>query len=202
MLYMMNILQILLVASQNRILGETRDQIEQILALVFENYKSLDEAALSGLMEVYRPATGVAAPALEPAVKLYTLLHDILSPEVQTSLCHYFQVLRNFISVGSRIAFAKLNVQVFPKGSSFQVAVKKRSRRHLSETDEYMGNSNEGSLVDMVTMSTAYQKMKSVCLDIRGEIFSDIEIHNQHILPRYNFLFGCVHFPSRAMYAS
>ncbi|KAA0038672.1 uncharacterized protein E5676_scaffold455G005750 [Cucumis melo var. makuwa] len=141
---------------ENRILGETRDQIEQILALVFENYKSLDETALSGLMEVYRPATGVAAPALEPAVKLYTLLHDILSPEVQTSLCHYFQV-----------------------------AVKKRSRRHLSETDEYMGNSNEGSLVDTVTMSTAYQKMKSVCLDIRKEISSDIEIHNQHILPSF-----------------
>lgn len=181
---MMSISQILLVASQNRILGETRDQIEQILALVFENYKSLDETALSGLMEVYRPATGVAAPALEPAVKLYTLLHDILSPEVQTSLCHYFQVLRNFISAVCRIAFVKLNVLGFPKGSSLQVAVKKRSRRHLSETDEYMGNSNEGSLVDTVTMSTAYQKMKSVCLDIRKEISSDIEIHNQHILPR------------------
>ena len=105
-LYIMNILQILLVVSQNRILGETRVQIEQTLALVFENYKSLDEAALSGLMEVYRPATGVAAPAIEPAVKLYTLLHDILSPEAQTSLCHYFQVLRNFISVGSRIALS------------------------------------------------------------------------------------------------
>lgn len=116
---MMSILPILLVASQNRILGETRDQIEQILALVFENYKSLDETALSGLMEVYRPATGVAAPALEPAVKLYTLLHDILSPEVQTSLCHYFQVLRNFISVVCRIAFVNLNVLVFPKGLSF-----------------------------------------------------------------------------------
>ncbi|XP_023524025.1 uncharacterized protein LOC111788085 isoform X1 [Cucurbita pepo subsp. pepo] len=141
---------------ENRILGETRVQIEQTLALVFENYKSLDEAALSGLMEVYRPATGVAAPAIEPAVKLYTLLHDILSPEAQTSLCHYFQV-----------------------------AVKKRSRRHLSETDEYMGNNNEGSLVDNVTMSTAYQKMKSVCLNIREEILSDIEIHNQHILPSF-----------------
>ncbi|XP_023535679.1 uncharacterized protein LOC111797041 isoform X1 [Cucurbita pepo subsp. pepo] len=141
---------------ENRILGETRDQIEQILALVFENYKSLDEAALSGLMEVYRPATGVAAPAIEPAVKLYTLLHDILSPEAQTSLCHYFQV-----------------------------AMKKRSRRHLSETDEYMGNNNESSLVDTVTMSTSYQKMKSVCHDIREEISSDIEIHNQHILPSF-----------------
>lgn len=77
---------------QNRILGETKDQIEQILALVFENYKSLDESLPSGIMEVFKPATGLAAPALEPAVKLYTLLHDILSPEAQTTLCHYFQV--------------------------------------------------------------------------------------------------------------
>ena len=67
--------------------------------------------------------------------------------------------------------------------------MKKRSRRHLSETDEYMGNDNESSLVDTVTMSTSYQKMKSVCHDIREEISSDIEIHNQHILPRYHFLF-------------
>ena len=80
--------------------------------------------------------------------------------------------------------------------------MKKRSRRHLSETDEYMGNSNEGSLVDTVTMSTAYQKMKSVCLDIRKEISSDIEIHNQHILPRYHFLFSCVHFPLNVVSAS
>lgn len=78
--------------SQNRILGETKDQIERILALAFENYKSLDESSLSGIMEVFRPATGHSAPALEPAVKLYTLLHDVLSPEVQTALCHYFQV--------------------------------------------------------------------------------------------------------------
>lgn len=77
---------------QNRILGETKDQIEQIFSLVFENYKSLDESLPSGIMEVFKPATGLAAPALEPAVKLYTLLHDILSPEAQTALCHYFQV--------------------------------------------------------------------------------------------------------------
>ena len=43
-------------------------------------------------MDVFKPATGLAAPALEPAVKLYTLLHDILSPEAQTNLTHYFQV--------------------------------------------------------------------------------------------------------------
>ncbi|KAF5456023.1 hypothetical protein F2P56_025539 [Juglans regia] len=141
---------------ENRILGETKDQIEQILALVFENYKSLDESLPSGIMEIFKSATGLAAPALEPAVKLYTILHDILSPEAQTALCHYFQV-----------------------------AAKKRSRRHLTETDEYVSNSSEGSLMDTVTMSTAYQKMISLCMNIRNEIFTDIEIHNQHILPSF-----------------
>ena len=77
---------------QNRILGETKDQIEQILTLVFENYKSLDESSFLGIAEVFEPASGVAAPALGPAVKLYKLLHDILSPEAQTAFCHYFQV--------------------------------------------------------------------------------------------------------------
>lgn len=77
---------------QNRILGEIEDQLEQVFALAFENYKSLDESAPSGMMDVFRPATGSAAPALEPAVKLYTLLHDILSPEAQNKLYSYFQV--------------------------------------------------------------------------------------------------------------
>ncbi|KAF3446002.1 hypothetical protein FNV43_RR11180 [Rhamnella rubrinervis] len=121
---------------ENRVLGETKDQIEQILALVFENYKSLDESSLSGIMEVFRPASGLAAPALEPAVKLYTLLHDILSPEAQNTLCHHFQV-----------------------------AARKRSRRLLTETDEY--------------------RMKSLCTNVRNEILTDIEIHNQHILPSF-----------------
>lgn len=77
---------------QNRILNEIKDQIEQILKLVFENYKSLDESSFSGMIDVVSSASGVPAPALTPAVKLYTLLHDVLSPEDQTNLCHYFQV--------------------------------------------------------------------------------------------------------------
>ncbi|VVA16266.1 PREDICTED: ZEAMMB73_Zm00001d018133 [Prunus dulcis] len=141
---------------ENRILGETKVHIQQILALAFENYKSLDESSLSGILEVFRPATGHAAPALEPAVKLYTLLHDILSPEAQTALCHHFQV-----------------------------AAKKRSRRHLAETDEYVTNNSDGTLIDILSMTTAYQKMKSLCLNIRNEILTDIEIHNQHILPSF-----------------
>ncbi|XP_050204886.1 uncharacterized protein LOC126654923 [Mercurialis annua] len=140
---------------ENRLLGEIKDQIEQILGLVFENYKSLDESALSGIMDVFKPATGLAVPALEPAVKLYTLLHDIFSPEAQTNLTLYFQA-----------------------------AAKKRSRRHLTETDEFVTN-NEATLMDSLAMSTAYQKMTSLCLNIKNEISTDIEIHNQHILPSF-----------------
>ncbi|KAF2283904.1 hypothetical protein GH714_017082 [Hevea brasiliensis] len=77
---------------ENRILGEVEGQIQQILVLVFENYKSLDEEAPSGMMDIFGPATGLAAPALTPAVKLYTLLHDVLSSEAQLKFCKYFQV--------------------------------------------------------------------------------------------------------------
>ncbi|XP_031388019.1 uncharacterized protein LOC116201048 [Punica granatum] len=141
---------------ENRILGETKDQIEQILALAFENYKSLDESSLSGIMDVFRPATGTVAPALGPAVKLFTLLHDVFSPEVQTNLCHHFQV-----------------------------AAKKRAKRLLTETDDYVANNVEGTLLDADAMSTAYQKMTSLCMNIKNEIYTDIEIHNQHILPSF-----------------
>ncbi|XXG86523.1 hypothetical protein AAC387_Pa11g1398 [Persea americana] len=141
---------------ENRILGEIEEQIEQILALVFENYKSLDESSPSGMVEVFRPATGSPAPALLPAIKLYSLLHDVLSPEAQLKLCSYFQA-----------------------------AAKKRSRRHLLETDEYVASNSEGMLTDPVTLSTAYRKMKALCLSIRNEVYTDIEIHNQHVLPSF-----------------
>ncbi|XP_057958948.1 uncharacterized protein LOC131151657 isoform X2 [Malania oleifera] len=141
---------------ENRILGEIVDQVEQTLALVFENYKSLDESSPSGLMDIFKPATGLAAPALAPAIKLYSLLHDIISPEAQLKLVRYFQA-----------------------------AAKKRSRKHVAETDEFFSSKNENILLDSVTHSTAYQKMKSVCLSIRHEIFTDIEIHNQNILPSF-----------------
>ncbi|KAF9620736.1 hypothetical protein IFM89_014257 [Coptis chinensis] len=141
---------------ENRILGEVEDQIEQILSLVFENYKSLDEASPSGLMDVFRPATGSPAPALAPAVMLYSHHHDVLSPEAQLKLCSYFQA-----------------------------AAKKRSRRHLAETDEFVAANSEGALMDSVAFSTAYQKMKSLCWNIRNEVFTDIEIHNRHVLPSF-----------------
>nr|GEY35268.1 uncharacterized protein [Tanacetum cinerariifolium] len=147
---------VLEVAMKNRILGEIEEQIEQILAVVFENYKSLDENSPSGMIDVFGPATGVAPSVLEHAVKLYKLTNDILSPEAQNKLYSYFQA-----------------------------AAKKRSRRHLTETDEYVSGNGEGILMDPVAVSTAYRKMKSLCLNIRNEIFTDIEIHNCDILPSF-----------------
>ncbi|KAI0499098.1 hypothetical protein KFK09_019999 [Dendrobium nobile] len=141
---------------ENRILGEMREQIDQVLSLVFENYKSLDESSLSGMAEVFGPPNGNPAPALASAVKLYTLIHDILSPEAQLKLCSYFQI-----------------------------AVKKRSRRHMLDTDEILANSTEGTLVNVVGISTGYQKMKTLCYNIVKEINTDIELHNHHILPSF-----------------
>jgi hypothetical protein len=65
-----------------------------------------------------------------------------------------------------------------------QAAARKRSRRYILETDEYVTGNSEGIKMDLVTVTTAYQKMKSLCNNLRNEIFTDIEIHNQHILPR------------------
>ncbi|XP_020590980.1 uncharacterized protein LOC110031897 [Phalaenopsis equestris] len=141
---------------ENRILGEMKEQIDQVLSLVFENYKSLDESSFSGLVEVFGPPNGNPAPALAISVKLYTLIHDILSPEAQLMLCNYFQV-----------------------------GVKKRSRRHMLDTDEIFANSTEGTLLDVVGIATTYQKMKSLCYDIVKEIRTDFEIYNHHILPSF-----------------
>lgn len=40
------------------------------------------------------PAVGAAAPALVPAVQIYTLLHDILTLDAQTTLRNYFKVCK------------------------------------------------------------------------------------------------------------
>ncbi|KAL0667308.1 hypothetical protein Bca4012_030012 [Brassica carinata] len=140
---------------ENRILNEIKDQTEQILKLVFENYKSLDESSFSGLKAVVSSATGVPAPALAPAVKLYMLLHDVLCPEDQTNLCHYFQL-----------------------------AAKKRSRMHIGETDEFVRNNNDPNFWD-ASSTAAYHKMTMVCKNVKNEIYTDIEIQNQNILPSF-----------------
>ncbi|CAK9199091.1 unnamed protein product [Sphagnum troendelagicum] len=139
---------------EKRILADIEEQVGQLLAMVFENYKSLDEASPSGLADTFVPAVGAVAPALVPAVQLYTLLHDILSVEAQCTLRNYFQI-----------------------------AARKRCKRHMTETDEYLSNGGDGFLMDSLSMGTAYAKMKTLCMHISSEVRVDIEIHNKHVLP-------------------
>ncbi|XP_024361658.1 uncharacterized protein [Physcomitrium patens] len=138
---------------EKRILVEVEEQVQQLLCLTFENYKALDEASTSGLSETFSHPTGAVAPALVPAMKLFTLMHDILSVEAQCTLRNYFKA-----------------------------GAWKRCSKLMIETDEYM-NSSEGFLMDTLSMSTAYQKMKTLCLSLSNEIRTDIEIHNKDVLP-------------------
>ncbi|KAK2647676.1 hypothetical protein Ddye_015165 [Dipteronia dyeriana] len=143
-----------LTRQEKSMLLDCETQIESLLESVFQNYKSLDENSPTGLADLFGPPKASVAPALAPAVQVCTLLHDILSQDAQT-------VLKNYL----------------------QTAAKKRCRKHMVETDEFVSSSSEGFLMDSITISTAYLKVKNLCINIRNEIHSDIEIHNQHILP-------------------
>ncbi|XP_022758871.1 uncharacterized protein LOC111305517 [Durio zibethinus] len=143
-----------LTRQEKSILLDCETQTESLLANTFENYKSLDEKSPTGLGELFGRTQEMAAPALAPAVQVYTLLHDILSPDAQT-------MLRNYL----------------------QTAAKKRCWKHMIETDEFVSSNSEGFLLDSITISTAYLKTKNLCINISKEIQADIKIHNQHILP-------------------
>ncbi|KAJ9176723.1 hypothetical protein P3X46_012005 [Hevea brasiliensis] len=143
-----------LTRQEKSLLLDCETQIESLLANVFENYKSLDENSHTGLADLFGPVQESAAPALAPAVEVYAFLHDILSQDAQT-------MLRNYL----------------------QTAAKKRCRKHMIETDEFVSNNSEGFLMDSITISTAYLKMKNLCTSIGKEIQADIKIHNQHIFP-------------------
>lgn len=93
---------------------EIKEQIEKILALVFENYKSLDESSPSGMMAVFGSASGFVASALTRSVKLYALLHDVLSSEAQLKLCRYLQVTEAKV-------FAVCHFFIFLVNCKFQV---------------------------------------------------------------------------------
>lgn len=69
------------------------------------------------------------------------------------------------------------------------MAAAKRCRWLMVETDEFVLGNSEGLVTDPITISTAYLKMKALCISIRSEIEADIRIHNQHILPRFCLLF-------------
>ncbi|XP_064955439.1 uncharacterized protein LOC135607493 isoform X1 [Musa acuminata AAA Group] len=143
-----------LTRQERSILLDCEDQINNLLATTFENYKSLDELSPTGLTDIFGPIPESAAPALVPAVQIFTLLHDILSQEAQN-------ILRNHL----------------------QIAAAKRCRRHMVETDEFMSSNCDGLYADPMTFSTAYLKMKMLCINISNEIQADIKIHNQHIFP-------------------
>lgn len=53
----------------------------------------------------------------------------------------------------------------------------------MLETDEFVSSNSDTFLVDQVTISTAYLKMKNLCINLSKEIQADIKIHNQHVLP-------------------
>ncbi|KAG1326740.1 hypothetical protein COCNU_01G006740 [Cocos nucifera] len=144
----------ILTRQERSILLDCEEQIKMLLATTFENYKSLDDLSPTGLTDMFDPILESAAPALIPAVQIFTLLHDILSHEAQN-------ILRNYL----------------------QTAAAKRCRRHMADTDEFMSGNSDGLYTDSVTISTAYLKMKTLCINISNEIQADIKIHNQHILP-------------------
>lgn len=54
---------------------------------------------------------------------------------------------------------------------------------HMGETDEFVTNNNDPNFWDPSSMSSAYKKMTMVCKNVKNEIFTDIEIQNQDILP-------------------
>ncbi|CAO2037558.1 unnamed protein product [Urochloa humidicola] len=143
-----------LTRQERSIMLDCEDRIKSLLAVVFENYKSLDEQSPTGLSDLFGPITDCAAPALAPAVQIFSVLHDILSKEAQ-------DILRSYL----------------------QTAAAKRCRRHMIETDEFLSSNNDSLLTDPMTISAAYLKMKTLCINISREIQADIKIHNQNILP-------------------
>nr|GEY61914.1 mammalian uncoordinated homology 13, domain 2 [Tanacetum cinerariifolium] len=134
-----------------RMLVSLSDQIEETIALVFVNYKSLDESSPSGDTSI---KSGSISPAIDPALKLYYLLHDIESPEAKMQLHKYFQT-----------------------------AVQKIMGKYLIETDEYVSGSGRKSTVDQSSYTIGYRKMKSLVINVRNEIVSDIEMHDKQVLP-------------------
>ncbi|KAM1358883.1 hypothetical protein ACFX15_045092 [Malus domestica] len=143
-----------LTRQEKSILLDCENQIESLLANVFENYKSLDEGSPTGFTSSFGPTPDSAAPALAPSVQVYMILHDILTLDAQT-------MLRNYL----------------------ETAAKKRYRKHTLDTDEFVSSNSEGFLMDSISISTAYLKMKNLCINIQKEIQADIKIHNQHVLP-------------------
>ena len=54
---------------------------------------------------------------------------------------------------------------------------------HIGEIDEFVRKNNDPNFWDPSSRA-AYHKMIMVCKNVKNEIYTDIEIHNQNILPR------------------
>ncbi|XP_041994463.1 uncharacterized protein LOC121744855 isoform X2 [Salvia splendens] len=143
-----------LTRQEKSILLDCETQVERLLATAFQNYKSLDDNSPTGLADASAPASETASPALAPAVQLYTLLHDILAQDAQTTMRNYLKT-----------------------------AATKRCRRHMLETDEFVSGNSEGFVMDSDTITKAYSKMKNLCINISNEIQTDLKIHNLYIFP-------------------
>ncbi|GJT91292.1 mammalian uncoordinated homology 13 protein [Tanacetum coccineum] len=57
--------------------------------------------------------------------------------------------------------------------------------KYLTETDEYVSGSGRKSMVDQSSYTIGYLKMKSLVINIRNEIVSDIEMHDKQVLPTF-----------------
>jgi hypothetical protein len=77
---------------QRSILIDCEDRIKSLLAALFENYKSLDEHSPTGLSDLFDPVTDSVAPALAPAVQIFSVL-QIFSPKKHKTylgtICRY-----------------------------------------------------------------------------------------------------------------
>ncbi|KAK8916406.1 hypothetical protein KSP39_PZI022186 [Platanthera zijinensis] len=98
-----------LTRQERSILFDCEVQIKNLLTTTFENYKSLDEHSSSGFANLVTPIIKTASPALSAAIKVFSLLNDILSQEAQNILTNYFKT-----------------------------AAVKRFRRHLIETEDFL----------------------------------------------------------------
>ena len=157
-------------------LAEIDEKVQHVLALIFENYKSLDESCFSGIKHVFEPPTGTPAPAIASAIKLYGLLNNLLSQEAQLSLCRYFQVNTHThthnLSIYLLLSFIPVRYYM-----ALQAALKKRSRIYFLETNDTLDKGIEDV--------TSYQKLKSLVLSLKKEISTDIAIHKSNVLPRF-----------------
>lgn len=64
----------------------------------------------------------------------------------------------------------------------------------MGETDEFVANNSEPNFWDTSAMSAAYQKMTMACKNVKNEIYTDIEIQNEDILPRLVYKWKIVMF--------